>query len=81
MMSPGVDPDVHYFHYHCDRFGEDIRLEDFLIPHYELDSAQQIAGNTVTCVHWGRQHPLFIRKLGADRGRNSGDLKRPSMDR
>ena len=56
------DPDIHYFHYYCDQLGMDVMIEDWLIPHYELEGARGLAGTRMTCAHCGGQHLLFIRR-------------------
>ena len=51
---------MHSFHYHCDRFDRDVEVTDWLIPNDELESAGQMAGINVTCIHCGNQHGLFV---------------------
>ena len=51
---------MYSFRYHCDRFGEDVEVTDWLIPNEELESARLMPGINVTCIHCGNGHRLFI---------------------
>ena len=54
------DPDIHYFHYYCDKHDKEVVLKDLLISHDELENATKMTGTKVTCIHCGSQHPLLI---------------------
>jgi hypothetical protein len=60
MLS--YDSDIHFFHYHCRTLGREVAVKDWLIPYSEMESALRMEGTLVTCIHCGREHPLFIRK-------------------
>ena len=59
-MLRGSDPDGRYFHYYCDKHDKVVVLEDLLISHDELENATKKTGTTITCIHCGSEHALFI---------------------
>ena len=53
---------LHFFHYHCEKLGRDIQVEDWLIPDAELEGARRLEGTSINCKRCGKQHALFIRR-------------------
>ena len=62
FLGPHPDSRYFYYHYRCEKLGQEVMIEDWLIPYDQLENALPPDGTKVTCKHCGSLHALFISK-------------------